>query len=385
MLRAVWWLGARLTEERERACDEEVVRMGGEPQVYAESILKVCEFYLASPAPCAAGVTGGELKKRIEGIMANRFTRKLNFGKKLLLAAVAAAAVSGPFLLGVANGGAQTKTPAPLPKFEVASVKRTAFTGQTAAERNRGWGDATGKVNLRSIPLKFVLMRVYNIQDYQLSGPDWLGSDAFDILANAPAGAPKEQIPLMFQDLLAERFKMKFHRETQTASCYALVVGDGGPKMKPGMPDEGAEIPLSAKTTGSGENRSISGKLRGPYGVIRITAWNGVLRDEFEGVTMDGLAKILSTGVVDLPVVDMTGLKGSYQVTMDIPSSELLRTPNQTPPDQADTGQSAPTASDPPGASVRSSLEKQGLRLVRRRLPIEKFVIDHIERTPTEN
>jgi hypothetical protein len=60
----VWWIRARLMEERERACDEEVVRMGSEPQVYAESILKVCEFYLASPAPCAAGVTGGGLKRR---------------------------------------------------------------------------------------------------------------------------------------------------------------------------------------------------------------------------------------------------------------------------------------------------------------------------------
>ena len=68
--------------------------MGGEPQVYAESILKVCEFYLASPVACAAGVTGGELKKRIEGIMSSPFTRKLSFGKKLLLATVALAAVA---------------------------------------------------------------------------------------------------------------------------------------------------------------------------------------------------------------------------------------------------------------------------------------------------
>ena len=51
---------------------------GGEPQIYAESILKVCEFYLASPVACAAGVTGGELKKRIEGILTNRFTRELS-------------------------------------------------------------------------------------------------------------------------------------------------------------------------------------------------------------------------------------------------------------------------------------------------------------------
>jgi hypothetical protein len=96
----VWWLGARLEEERERACDEEVVRLGGEPQVYAESILKVVEFYLASPVACAAGVTGGELKKRIEGIMSNPFTRKLSYGKKILLAVAAMVAVAGPIAIG---------------------------------------------------------------------------------------------------------------------------------------------------------------------------------------------------------------------------------------------------------------------------------------------
>jgi hypothetical protein len=121
----VWWLGARLEEERERACDEEVVRMGGEPQVYAESILKVCEFYLASPVACAAGVTGGELKKRIEGIMTNRFTRELNFGKKLLLAVMATAVLAVPIVIGLMNPArsrAQAQTAVP-PSFEVASLK----------------------------------------------------------------------------------------------------------------------------------------------------------------------------------------------------------------------------------------------------------------------
>ena len=128
----VWWLGGRLTEERERACDEEVLRMGGEPQVYAESILKVCEFYLASPVACAAGVTGGELKKRIEGIMTNRFGRNLNLGKKLMLAAAAVAAVAGPFAFGILSARAQTP-PRDAPRFDVASV-RTVHNG-TGAEK----------------------------------------------------------------------------------------------------------------------------------------------------------------------------------------------------------------------------------------------------------
>ena len=79
----VWWLGARLMAERERACDEEVLRLGNEPAVYAEGILRICELYAASPLPCAAGVTGGNLKRRIEEIMANRTKPRLSIGKKV--------------------------------------------------------------------------------------------------------------------------------------------------------------------------------------------------------------------------------------------------------------------------------------------------------------
>ncbi len=115
----VWWLGARLVEERERACDEQVVLLSGEPQAYAEGILKVCEFYVASPITCAAGVTGADLRKRIEGIMASRFIGELCFWKKLLLTVLLAAAVVCPFVSGVFKAGAQTRKL----EFEVASIK----------------------------------------------------------------------------------------------------------------------------------------------------------------------------------------------------------------------------------------------------------------------
>jgi beta-lactamase regulating signal transducer with metallopeptidase domain len=83
----VWWLGARLIDERERACDEAVVRSGNDPEVYAEGILKVCRFYVAAPVACAAGVTGADLKKRIESIMTHRLTVQLTLAKKVMLAA----------------------------------------------------------------------------------------------------------------------------------------------------------------------------------------------------------------------------------------------------------------------------------------------------------
>ena len=99
----VWWLGSRLVDERERACDEEVLESGSDRQVYAESILKTCEFCVESPLACVSGVTGADLKKRIVRIMTERMANKLSFGRKLLLAGVGVAAVAGPVVFGLVN------------------------------------------------------------------------------------------------------------------------------------------------------------------------------------------------------------------------------------------------------------------------------------------
>src|SRR5580704_12369692 len=99
----VWWIGARLMEERERACDEEVLRNDAEPEVYAEGILNVCKFYLASPLRCVSGVTGSNLKKRIEEIMTRRALYSLSLGKKMLLAGAATLAIGMPIAIGIFN------------------------------------------------------------------------------------------------------------------------------------------------------------------------------------------------------------------------------------------------------------------------------------------
>ena len=96
----VWWLGTRLDVERERACDELVLAEGGSPEVYAESILKVCKFYLRSPYYCGAGVAGGDLKKRLREIMETRLRKNLGGAKTLALATAAAIAVGVPVAAG---------------------------------------------------------------------------------------------------------------------------------------------------------------------------------------------------------------------------------------------------------------------------------------------
>jgi beta-lactamase regulating signal transducer with metallopeptidase domain len=99
----VWWIKRRLIDEQERACDEEVLRLGGDPRVYAESILKICEFYLTSPSMCVSGITSSNLKKRIGDIMKNRVGRELSLTRSLLLIVVALAVLAGPVLFGVAG------------------------------------------------------------------------------------------------------------------------------------------------------------------------------------------------------------------------------------------------------------------------------------------
>ena len=122
----VWWLGARLVDERERACDEEVVAMGGERHVYAESILKVCEFCVGSPLACVSGVTGSDLKRRMVYIMTERIARKLDFGRKLLLSTAGVLALALPLVFGLVNA----------PKMR---AQDQAATAGASASKSNSW------------------------------------------------------------------------------------------------------------------------------------------------------------------------------------------------------------------------------------------------------
>ncbi len=104
----VWWLGVQMVDERERACDEEVLHAGNQAEVYAETILKVCEFYLQPPLTCMSGITGSDLKKRVERIMRNDVGENLKIRKKLLLAIVGATALALSVVVGALTAPAAT-------------------------------------------------------------------------------------------------------------------------------------------------------------------------------------------------------------------------------------------------------------------------------------
>jgi bla regulator protein blaR1 len=133
----VWWIGSRMVEERERACDGDVLRSGGDAAAYAGAILKVCQYYLSSPLTTVSGISGSNLRKRIEDIMANHTGEKLDVARKVLLATAGIAIAAAPILAGAmyaAQTPARQSNSSKL-AFEVASVKVNksgdrAFAGQ---------------------------------------------------------------------------------------------------------------------------------------------------------------------------------------------------------------------------------------------------------------
>ena len=127
----VWWIGSRLVDERERACDENVLRLGSDPHTYASAILRVCEFYVAAPSSVVSRVTGSNLKTRIEDIMMQRTVIAMSFGRKLSLACAAAVFIAAPVLFGMTTApGAKVQAAAP----RVLSPPTVAVSPKPAAQ-----------------------------------------------------------------------------------------------------------------------------------------------------------------------------------------------------------------------------------------------------------
>jgi uncharacterized protein (TIGR03435 family) len=311
----VWWLGARLVEERERACDEEVLELGSERQVYTESILKTCEFCVESPLACMSGVTGADLKKRIVRIMTQRLADKLSLGRKLLLAAVGIAAVAGPVLFGLLSApqvraqSAQT-TGTTLPPFEVASINPHPSAGLRCI-----FNTVPERFTTKNVTAKMLIAHAYNVNDFQVSGgPTWINSEEYDInakeedsvaqkLRKLPWGQYRQQYGLMVQSFLADRFKLRVSHQTKELPVYALVVAKNGPKL--------------TLTKGPPPG---SGPKRGPW----ISLGRGQLNSI--GMSLSDLADGLSSypEVGGHKVIDQTGLKGNYDIS-------LHWTPDQSP------------------------------------------------------
>jgi uncharacterized protein (TIGR03435 family) len=252
------------------------------------------------------------------------------------------------------------QTPAAAPAFEVASVKPAP--PPTPGSINVRTGGDPGMVDYKNVSLRTLIALAYRMKEYQISGPEWIETARFDILAKVPPNAPKGQIPLMLQNLLAERFKLTVHREQKVMPVYAMVVGKNGLKVKPleGEPEASMSNSFSPK------GRAFSGQM-----------------------TLAGLAAALSQ-MLDRPVVDLTGIKGTYDIDLEwVPDeheSSALTKMRIMGGQAGGGGEAHGETSDPNGQSIFGALqEKLGLRLEGRKSPVDILVVDGVERVPTEN
>ena len=377
----VWWIRARLIEERERACDEAVLQSGNEAETYAEGILNVCKFYVESPSACAAGVTGSDLKKRIVRIMSQALGGNLSLTRKLLLVSIAAALIAVPVVSGLAKApmaSGQDAQSAPLQSFEVATIK-PSHTG----DDQRNLMMSPGKFTMSGMPLTELIRFAYDLKsDTQLSGgPSWVNSDKFDIEAKETEAQVQEfdklpgqqrvgQIRLLVQSLLAERFNLKVSHDTKELPIYALVVAKGGSKMT--ATEAPAPPPPGDAKPGDPPHKKIN--MSG----IRM---NG--HGELEGLstTTDLLADVLSRQqeLGNRLVLDKTGLTGHY-------NWKLKWTPAENDAALSAAASSSNTSADDPAApSLFTALQEQlGLRLDSQKGPVDGIVIDHVD-MPTPN
>jgi uncharacterized protein (TIGR03435 family) len=468
---AVWWIRARLIEERERACDEAVLNSSHAALAYAEGILNVCKYYVEAPLMCVSGVTGSDLKNRITRIMAEQVGLKLSLTRKLLLLTAVVLAVAIPLCFGFVHAAkAQTATPAQTPasktgiegtwqgtlhlpnggslrivnkvsrdpggalKVQDYSIDQGAqpmqatsasldggvfkyaiqfidgeYEGKMSSDGNSitgTWKQGGGTLPLvleRATPatewaipeappkippmaadvqpgvevatikpskpdeqrrlityrgrelvivgftLNDIIKFAYGVQEKQIvNGPDWLGTDRFDINAqpDQPGMPNGDQIKSMLQKLLADRFKFKFHRDKREMSAYVLTVSKAGTKM----------------TKSSDDPKGLPGLFFGPIGTLHV-----------RNATMANFTELMQSAVLDRPVVDQTGLDGKWDFI-------LKWTPDES--QFAGLGVKVPPpsdAADAPPPLFTAIQEQLGLKLEAEKTQVPVLMIDHVD------
>ena len=268
------------------------------------------------------------------------------------------------------------------PEFEVATIRPSAPAlqdGVTAGVRIDG-----AQIRCAFLTLKDYIGIAYRIKLYQVSGPDWLGSERFDISGTVPAGMPTSQFPDMLQSLLEERFKLKVHRDKKDFPVYVLEVGKSGLKLQESAPDPDlakADAKAPVNVTGSGGSQGIA--INYGRGTSYTFANN---RFEAKRFTMELFSANLER-FVDRPIVDMTNLKGTYDIVLDVTQEDyramLIRAGVNAgvslPPEALRLLDSASVA------SLLDAIQKLGLKLDARKAPLDLLVIDDAQKTPTEN
>jgi uncharacterized protein (TIGR03435 family) len=222
------------------------------------------------------------------------------------------------------------------PAFDAASVKK-AQGGVPPGDIARNMDNSPGHFAMRNVPMRFLLEWAYDLKDYEVQGPAWIaGDEGYDIVATAP-GATNDQMRLMLRNLIDHRFQMKSHWETRDTQCYVLTRGKGEPRLK----------------ASQGEP-SLGGRGGGPM---------------FHNQPVSRFAFLLTRRMAR-PVLDETGLTGTYDFSVDL----------------SGLGFNGAEAPDNGGPSIFSAVQTDlGLKLQAARRPIKILIVDSANKSPTEN
>jgi uncharacterized protein (TIGR03435 family) len=271
--------------------------------------------------------------------------------------------------------------PAFAQQFEVASIKPfdSSAPGQVAGMHVDG-----AQVRFAGMSLRDFLALAYKTKGTLITGPDWTATERFDILATLPAGSTPAQLPEMFQALLADRFKVKVHKDKKEFPVYALLVAKGGLKMKESGPDSDADKDEPKGTRNAAVTVVGNGiSLNFGHGSSYTLANN---RFEAHKLTMAIFAGNLER-FADRQIVDMTGLTGQYDFAFDVMSEDyypmLLRSAVWVGANLPPEAQKVLDASSP--SALGDALQQIGLRLEARKAPLDVLVIDDALKTPTAN
>jgi len=198
-----------------------------------------------------------------------------------------------------------------------------------------------GNVTMTNLPLKAVIQWAYHMQAVQIIGPGWLDSNRYDITAKAAGPSSDDKLRQMMQTLLADRFKLAFHRETKEMQAFVVSVAKGGHKMKPSEGDG----PMDLKPTGKGLNIA------------------------FTHVTLAQLAEMAGSPLQGV-VVDQTGLKGAWDFTIDASSLAM-----QKPADLEEAI----------SMIIQVMNDQLGIKVEQKRVPATVMIVEHVEKVPVEN
>ena len=288
-------------------------------------------------------------------------------------------------VLGVASVSSLCFAQAP-PRleFEVASVKSAdPIDGNSGATASIGMHIDGAQVRFTSLALRDLLRLAYRMKTYQIEGPDWIVTERYDISAKLPQGAKRDDVPEMLVSLLNDRFQIVAHHTKKEFPVLGLVVAKSGLKMKPAAPDPEADAAAANAT-----NIAATG---GPQGIsvsFGKNAYYTFANNKFEvrHLTMQQVADSLARYETD-PVLDMTGAAGAYDFDLPLTQEEyqgmLIRAAISAgvslPPGVAGMAQMAT------GDSLGAALDAVGLKLEKRKAPLDVLVVDKANQKPTSN